>query len=72
MVQVDNRCRLADLEEGRIGKLRVHRSGRVSLALGDTMFEVSGNLTIHISEYIFRLYLIFFFSREIQDSHSCP
>ncbi|CAH1636206.1 unnamed protein product [Spodoptera littoralis] len=37
---VDNRCRLADLEEGRIGKLRVHRSGRVSLALGDTMFEV--------------------------------
>ncbi|XP_052756609.1 DNA-directed RNA polymerase III subunit RPC4 isoform X2 [Galleria mellonella] len=37
---VDNRCRLADLEEGRIGKLRVHRSGRVSLALGDTIFEV--------------------------------
>lgn len=37
---VDNRCRLSDLEEGRIGKLRVHRSGRVSLALGDTMFEV--------------------------------
>ncbi|KAF9794921.1 hypothetical protein SFRURICE_005156 [Spodoptera frugiperda] len=40
LLQVDNRCRLADLEEGRIGKLRVHRSGRVSLALGDTMFEV--------------------------------
>uniref|UniRef100_A0A2A4JRI3 DNA-directed RNA polymerase III subunit RPC4 n=1 Tax=Heliothis virescens TaxID=7102 RepID=A0A2A4JRI3_HELVI len=37
---VDNRCRLSDLEEGRIGKLLVHRSGRVSLALGDTMFEV--------------------------------
>ncbi|KAJ8709403.1 hypothetical protein PYW07_009229 [Mythimna separata] len=37
---VDNRCRLGDLEEGRIGKLLVHRSGRVSLALGDTMFEV--------------------------------
>ncbi|CAH0678153.1 unnamed protein product [Spodoptera exigua] len=37
---VDNRCRLADLEEGRIGKLQVHRSGRVSLSLGDTMFEV--------------------------------
>ncbi|KAG6451306.1 DNA-directed RNA polymerase III subunit RPC4 [Manduca sexta] len=39
--QPDNRCRLADLEEGRIGKLLVHRSGRVSLALGDTIFEVS-------------------------------
>ncbi|KAJ0172055.1 hypothetical protein K1T71_012028 [Dendrolimus kikuchii] len=38
---VDNRCRLADLEEGRIGKLRVHRSGKVTLALGDTLFEVS-------------------------------
>ncbi|XP_045779498.1 DNA-directed RNA polymerase III subunit RPC4 isoform X3 [Maniola jurtina] len=38
--QVDNRCRLADLEEGKIGKLRVHRSGRVTLALGDTIFEV--------------------------------
>ncbi|XP_049693440.2 DNA-directed RNA polymerase III subunit RPC4 isoform X2 [Helicoverpa armigera] len=37
---VDNRCRLPDLEEGRIGKLLIHRSGRVSLALGDTMFEV--------------------------------
>ncbi|XP_059051727.1 DNA-directed RNA polymerase III subunit RPC4 isoform X2 [Achroia grisella] len=37
---VENKCRLADLEEGRIGKLLVHRSGRVSLALGDTIFEV--------------------------------
>nr|XP_026500247.1 DNA-directed RNA polymerase III subunit RPC4 isoform X2 [Vanessa tameamea] len=37
---VDNRCRLTDLEEGKIGKLRVHRSGRVSLLLGDTVFEV--------------------------------
>ncbi|XP_073959850.1 uncharacterized protein isoform X2 [Choristoneura fumiferana] len=37
----DNRCRLADLEEGRIGSLRVHQSGRVTLALGDTIFEVS-------------------------------
>lgn len=37
---VDNRCHLSDLEEGRIGKLLVHRSGRVSLSLGDTMFEV--------------------------------
>ncbi|XP_039760200.1 DNA-directed RNA polymerase III subunit RPC4 isoform X2 [Pararge aegeria] len=37
---VDTRCRLSDLEEGRIGKLRVHRSGRVTLALGDTIFEV--------------------------------
>ncbi|CAH2221878.1 jg25057, partial [Pararge aegeria aegeria] len=36
---VDTRCRLSDLEEGRIGKLRVHRSGRVTLALGDTIFE---------------------------------
>ncbi|KAI8437338.1 hypothetical protein MSG28_011682, partial [Choristoneura fumiferana] len=35
----DNRCRLADLEEGRIGSLRVHQSGRVTLALGDTIFE---------------------------------
>ncbi|XP_063366799.1 DNA-directed RNA polymerase III subunit RPC4 isoform X2 [Cydia amplana] len=37
----DGRCRLSDLEEGRIGKLRVHASGRVTLALGDTIFEVS-------------------------------
>ncbi|KAL0868218.1 hypothetical protein ABMA27_007753 [Loxostege sticticalis] len=37
---VDNRCRLSDLEEGRIGKLRIHQSGRVTLALGDTIFEV--------------------------------
>ncbi|XP_046972102.1 DNA-directed RNA polymerase III subunit RPC4 isoform X2 [Vanessa cardui] len=37
---VDNRCRLKDLEEGKIGKLRVHRSGRVTLLLGDTVFEV--------------------------------
>ncbi|CAH2986041.1 unnamed protein product [Chilo suppressalis] len=37
---VDNKCRLADLEEGKIGKLRVHRSGRVTLSLGDTIFEV--------------------------------
>ncbi|XP_050355050.1 DNA-directed RNA polymerase III subunit RPC4 isoform X2 [Nymphalis io] len=37
---VDNRCRLTDLEEGKIGKLRVHRSGRVSLLLGDSLFEV--------------------------------
>ncbi|CAH0731322.1 unnamed protein product, partial [Brenthis ino] len=36
----DNRCRLTDLEEGKIGTLRVHRSGRVTLALGDTVFEV--------------------------------
>ncbi|XP_022123048.1 DNA-directed RNA polymerase III subunit RPC4 [Pieris rapae] len=38
---VDTKCRLSDLEEGRIGKLRVHRSGRVTLALGNTIFEVS-------------------------------
>ncbi|XP_041983057.1 DNA-directed RNA polymerase III subunit RPC4 isoform X2 [Aricia agestis] len=37
---VDNRCRLSELEEGRIGSLRVHRSGRVTLKLGDTLFEV--------------------------------
>ncbi|XP_063832540.1 DNA-directed RNA polymerase III subunit RPC4 isoform X1 [Ostrinia nubilalis] len=37
---VDNRCRLENLEEGRIGKLRIHQSGRVTLALGDTIFEV--------------------------------
>ncbi|XP_023953971.2 DNA-directed RNA polymerase III subunit RPC4 isoform X1 [Bicyclus anynana] len=37
---VDNRCQLSDLEEGKIGKLRVHRSGRVTLCLGDTIFEV--------------------------------
>ncbi|XP_060806055.1 DNA-directed RNA polymerase III subunit RPC4 [Amyelois transitella] len=37
---VDNRCRLSDLEEGRIGKISVHRSGRVTLKLGDTTFEV--------------------------------
>ncbi|XP_045504268.1 DNA-directed RNA polymerase III subunit RPC4 isoform X1 [Colias croceus] len=37
---VDTRCHLSDLEEGRIGKLRVHRSGRVTLALGSTIFEV--------------------------------
>ncbi|CAB3224808.1 unnamed protein product [Arctia plantaginis] len=36
----ETRCRLPDLEEGRIGKLRIHRSGRVSLVIGDTMFEV--------------------------------
>ncbi|XP_072933143.1 DNA-directed RNA polymerase III subunit RPC4 isoform X2 [Epargyreus clarus] len=38
--KMDNRCRLSDLEEGRIGKLLVHRSGRVTFALGDTMFEM--------------------------------
>ncbi|XP_004925782.1 DNA-directed RNA polymerase III subunit RPC4 [Bombyx mori] len=37
----DNKCRLTDLEEGRIGKLQLHRSGRVTLALGETVFEVS-------------------------------
>ncbi|XP_047987257.1 DNA-directed RNA polymerase III subunit RPC4 isoform X2 [Leguminivora glycinivorella] len=37
----DGRCRMSDLEEGRVGKLRVHASGRVTLALGDTIFEVS-------------------------------
>ncbi|XP_026739340.1 DNA-directed RNA polymerase III subunit RPC4 isoform X2 [Trichoplusia ni] len=37
---VETKCRLADLEEGRIGKLLVHRSGRVSLKLGETLFEV--------------------------------
>lgn len=37
---VDTSCRLADLEEGKIGKLRIHQSGRVSLKLGDTIFEV--------------------------------
>ncbi|CAK1594168.1 unnamed protein product [Parnassius mnemosyne] len=37
---VDTKCRLADLEEGRIGKLQVRRSGRVTLTLGDTVFEV--------------------------------
>ncbi|CAG9793212.1 unnamed protein product [Diatraea saccharalis] len=37
---VDNKCRLADLEEGKIGKLQIHRSGRVRLVLGDTAFEV--------------------------------
>ncbi|XP_068619743.1 DNA-directed RNA polymerase III subunit RPC4 [Battus philenor] len=36
----DNRCRLSDLQEGRIGKLQVRRSGKVTLMLGDTMFEV--------------------------------
>lgn len=40
-LQVETKCRLADLEEGRIGKLLVHRSGRVSLKLGETLFEVS-------------------------------
>ncbi|KAI8437339.1 hypothetical protein MSG28_011682 [Choristoneura fumiferana] len=29
----DNRCRLADLEEGRIGSLRVHQSGREAVAV---------------------------------------
>ncbi|KAI8437337.1 hypothetical protein MSG28_011682 [Choristoneura fumiferana] len=28
VLPADNRCRLADLEEGRIGSLRVHQSGR--------------------------------------------
>ncbi|CAG9568373.1 unnamed protein product [Danaus chrysippus] len=39
--ETDNRCHLSDLEEGRIGKMRIHRSGRVTMALGDTIFEVS-------------------------------
>ncbi|KAL4705202.1 hypothetical protein ACJJTC_000200 [Scirpophaga incertulas] len=38
---VFKKCRLADLEEGKIGKLRIHQSGRVTLALGNTIFEVS-------------------------------
>ncbi|CAK1545403.1 unnamed protein product [Leptosia nina] len=38
---VDTRCHLSDLEEGRIGNLRIHRSGRITLALGSTIFEVS-------------------------------
>ncbi|XP_032522514.1 DNA-directed RNA polymerase III subunit RPC4 isoform X2 [Danaus plexippus] len=39
--ETDSRCHLTDLEEGRIGKMRIHRSGRVTMALGDTIFEVS-------------------------------
>lgn len=38
----ETRCTLADLEEGRIGKLRIHRSGRVTMLIGDAVFEVSG------------------------------
>ncbi|XP_050679589.1 DNA-directed RNA polymerase III subunit RPC4 [Leptidea sinapis] len=38
---VESRCRLSDLEEGRLGRLRVHRSGRVTMLLGNTVFEVS-------------------------------
>ncbi|CAH2095596.1 unnamed protein product [Euphydryas editha] len=41
---VDNRCRLKDLDEGKIGKMRVHRSGRVTLMLGDTLFEVCAGI----------------------------
>ncbi|XP_048478094.1 DNA-directed RNA polymerase III subunit RPC4 isoform X2 [Plutella xylostella] len=36
-----DRCRLADLQEGRMGKLLIHRSGRVEIQLGDTMFDVA-------------------------------
>uniref|UniRef100_A0A1E1WGN3 DNA-directed RNA polymerase III subunit RPC4 n=1 Tax=Pectinophora gossypiella TaxID=13191 RepID=A0A1E1WGN3_PECGO len=40
-IPADIRCRLKDLEEGQIGKLRIHHSGRVTMALGKTIFEVS-------------------------------
>ncbi|KPJ15520.1 DNA-directed RNA polymerase III subunit RPC4 [Papilio machaon] len=33
-------CVLSGLQEGRIGRLQVRRSGRVTLLLGDTVFEV--------------------------------
>ncbi|XP_045454473.1 DNA-directed RNA polymerase III subunit RPC4 isoform X2 [Melitaea cinxia] len=39
--QQDNRCRLKDLQEGRIGTMRVHRSGKVTMYIGDTLYEVS-------------------------------
>uniref|UniRef100_A0A1E1WQH3 DNA-directed RNA polymerase III subunit RPC4 n=1 Tax=Pectinophora gossypiella TaxID=13191 RepID=A0A1E1WQH3_PECGO len=37
----ENKCNLKQLEEGKIGKLLVHRSGKVTLMLGNTSFEVS-------------------------------
>ncbi|KAI8437335.1 hypothetical protein MSG28_011682 [Choristoneura fumiferana] len=52
----DNRCRLADLEEGRIGSLRVHQSGRVTLALGDTIFEAK-RLRGGIDEFLEKVFL---------------
>ncbi|XP_013147305.1 PREDICTED: DNA-directed RNA polymerase III subunit RPC4 [Papilio polytes] len=33
-------CVLSGLQEGRVGKLQIRRSGRVTLLLGDTVFEV--------------------------------
>ncbi|KPI97669.1 PREDICTED: DNA-directed RNA polymerase III subunit RPC4 [Papilio xuthus] len=33
-------CVLSGLQEGRVGRLQVRRSGRVTLLLGDTVFEV--------------------------------
>lgn len=37
----DNRCRMKDLQEGKIGTMRVHRSGKVTMYIGDTLYEVS-------------------------------
>ncbi|KAJ2954917.1 hypothetical protein O0L34_g3244 [Tuta absoluta] len=37
----NNRCCLGQLAEGRVGKLQVRRSGRVTLRLGDTCLEVT-------------------------------
>lgn len=34
-------CSLSDFQEGQIGRLRVHKSGRTSLILGDTALDVS-------------------------------
>lgn len=46
-VEVDNikgdetKCKLLDLEEGLIGKIQIHKSGKVKMLLGDTAFDLS-------------------------------
>ncbi|XP_074562268.1 uncharacterized protein LOC141818713 isoform X2 [Curcuma longa] len=38
--QFTNGCKLEDLPEGLIGKIMVHRSGKMKMKLGDTLFDV--------------------------------
>lgn len=49
----ENKCNLSQLEEGRIAKMRIHQSGRVTFALGDTVFDVNvGTKTAFYQELV--------------------
>ncbi|XP_026332414.1 DNA-directed RNA polymerase III subunit RPC4, partial [Hyposmocoma kahamanoa] len=39
----ETRCHLKQMGEGKIGKIRIHRSGRVTLVLGDNILDVNSS-----------------------------